>query len=126
MLIQVLVFSLVISSFAAATDAGEQQQGLPLPTSLPASCRVWRLELSLCAILSLPLLSLPPDNTAYGFFAVWSALLTIAYSVGGTLVLRRIEYRTPLAVGFMLGVGFVMVRAEQRPSLCGVLSEDSL
>lgn len=37
--------------------------------------------------------------------------MTIAYSVFGTFVLRRIDYRTPLAVGFLLGVGLMMVRA---------------
>lgn len=43
--------------------------------------------------------------------AVWVGLLAVGYSVGGTLVLRRIDYRTPLAVGFLLGVGVMMVRA---------------
>lgn len=37
-----------------------------------------------------------------------SSCTAVAYSAGGTLVLRRIDYRTPLAVGFLIGVGAVM------------------
>ena len=45
----------------------------------------------------------------YGFFAIWTVLCCIAYTVGGTFVLRNLEMRTPLAVGFMLGVGVTLV-----------------
>jgi len=49
------------------------------------------------------------DSKGYGFLAVWSMLMVLAYSAGGTLILRRLDYRTPLAVGFLIGVGAVMV-----------------
>ena len=35
-------------------------------------------------------------------------LLSLAFAAGGTLVLRRIDYRTPIAVGFLIGVSFMM------------------
>jgi hypothetical protein len=47
-------------------------------------------------------------SKGYGFTAVWSFLLATALSAGGTLVLRRIDYRTPLAVGFLIGVSALM------------------
>ncbi len=46
----------------------------------------------------------------YGFFAIWTVLCCYAYSAGGTMVLRNLSMRTPLAVGFMLGVGCVLVQ----------------
>ena len=53
----------------------------------------------------------PPlaESVTYGFFAIWTVLCCIAYTVGGTFVLRNLEMRTPLAVGFMLGVGVTLV-----------------
>jgi len=48
------------------------------------------------------------NSKGYGFLTVWSFLLTLALSGGGTLVVRRVEYRTPLAVGFLIGVTFMM------------------
>lgn len=35
--------------------------------------------------------------------------MVLAYSGGGTLILRRLDYRTPLAVGFLIGVGACMI-----------------
>lgn len=48
------------------------------------------------------------NSKAYGFLTVWSFLLTMVLSAGGTLVVRRVEYRTPLAVGFLIGVTVLM------------------
>mmetsp|Transcript_8380 Transcript_8380/g.7507 ORF Transcript_8380/g.7507 Transcript_8380/m.7507 type:complete len:185 (-) Transcript_8380:119-673(-) len=41
------------------------------------------------------------------FAAVWTALLLIAISVIGTVIMRR--FQTPLAIGYFLGVIFIMV-----------------
>jgi uncharacterized membrane protein len=41
-----------------------------------------------------------------GFAAIWTMLLIIGLSIGGTLVMRK--YQTPLAVGFFLGVCIMM------------------
>lgn len=46
------------------------------------------------------------DSGAVGFAAVWTMLLVIAMGVGGTFVLRK--FKTPLAVGFLLGVVIMM------------------
>jgi lysylphosphatidylglycerol synthetase-like protein (DUF2156 family) len=43
-----------------------------------------------------------------GFTAVWTALLLVLISVIGTVIMRR--YQTPLAIGFLLGIIFVMVQ----------------
>ena len=53
-------------------------------------------------------LSNPPHPTpqSLGFAAIWTVLLMIALTVGGTLVMRR--YQTPLAIGFFLGCVVVM------------------
>lgn len=47
------------------------------------------------------------DKSA-GFAAVWTALLLIVISVIGTVIMRR--YQTPLSIGFLLGIIFVMVQ----------------
>merc|ERR1719231_2116571 len=41
-----------------------------------------------------------------GFAAIWTMLLIIGLSIGGTLVMRK--FQTPLAVGFFLGVCVMM------------------
>ena len=46
---------------------------------------------------------LPPS---YEFLAVFDALLVLALSVGGTIVLRK--HRTPGALGFLVGVSLMM------------------
>ena len=73
------------------------------------------------------------ENIDFGFFIIWTMLLSLAYDIGGTAVLRnvrvprvpkldpsssprrcsfppQIQYRTPLAVGFVIGVGVMMVQ----------------
>jgi len=45
-------------------------------------------------------------SKSHGFAVIWSMLLVILLSVGGTLVMQR--FRTPLAVGFLLGVTVMM------------------
>ncbi|CAM9390155.1 unnamed protein product [Ectocarpus sp. 6 AP-2014] len=45
-------------------------------------------------------------SASLGFAAVWTVLLLIGLSVGGSLVMRK--YRTSLAVGFFLGVVIIM------------------
>merc|ERR1719253_624346 len=45
-------------------------------------------------------------NKSDGFAAIWTMLLIVALSVGGTMVMRK--YQTPLAVGFFLGVCVMM------------------
>lgn len=49
------------------------------------------------------------DSKAYGFFVIWNMLLLLAYTGGGTLILRRVPLRTPLAIGFMIGVSVMFV-----------------
>jgi len=46
-------------------------------------------------------------SKAYGFLVIWSTMITLALSAGGTMVLRRVDYRTHLAVGFLIGVSFM-------------------
>merc|ERR1719353_2467252 len=45
-------------------------------------------------------------NKSDGFAAIWTMLLIVALSIGGTMVMRK--YQTPLAVGFFLGVCVMM------------------
>jgi hypothetical protein len=45
-------------------------------------------------------------GTQYSFVAVWSGLLVLGFGIGGTLVLKK--YTTPLALGFMIGMSFMM------------------
>jgi hypothetical protein len=33
-------------------------------------------------------------SAPYGFLAIWSMMITLALSAGGTMVLRRVDYRT--------------------------------
>lgn len=46
------------------------------------------------------------DSGAVGFAGIWTMLLAIFLAVGGTFVLRR--FKTPLAVGFLLGIVVMM------------------
>lgn len=64
-----------------------------------------------CYVISAIAAAAGSSSKAYGFVVVWTALLGIGYSVGGTLILRKINYRTPLAVGFMVGVGVMFVNS---------------
>jgi len=58
-----------------------------------------------CYVICAFAAAVESSSKGYGFVAIWSMLVTLAFSAGGTLILRRLEYRTPLAVGFMIGVG---------------------
>lgn len=40
-------------------------------------------------------------DSANAFAVVWTSLLCLALSIGGTLVMRK--YQTPLAIGYLLG-----------------------
>ena len=42
-------------------------------------------------------------SQAYGFLVIWSMMLTLALAAAGTMVLRRPDYRTHLAVGALIG-----------------------
>nr|CCA25334.1 conserved hypothetical protein [Albugo laibachii Nc14] len=46
------------------------------------------------------------DSKSLGFAGIWTMILMIGLSVGGTLVMRK--YQTPLAVGFFIGVVIMM------------------
>ena len=45
-------------------------------------------------------------SSALGFAAIWTVILCVILSVGGTLVMRK--FQTSLAIGFFLGVVAVM------------------
>ncbi|CAM9096961.1 unnamed protein product [Heterosigma akashiwo] len=60
----------------------------------------------ICACVAASKISTEGSNTAIGFAGVYTVLLMILLSVGGTFVLRK--YKTPLAVGFFLGVVLMM------------------
>ena len=45
----------------------------------------------------------------YSFFAIWTNMLCCAYSVYGTIILRNLDKRTPIALGFLLGFGVALV-----------------
>ena len=45
-------------------------------------------------------------SAALGFAAIWTVILSVMLSVGGTLVMRK--FQTSLAIGFFLGVVAVM------------------
>lgn len=47
-------------------------------------------------------------GTAAAFSAVWTALLLFVISVVGTIIMRK--YQTALAIGFLLGIIFVMTQ----------------
>ncbi len=85
----------------------------PQPLSPPPQ-RLTRAHI-LCLPPALPISSpccpppLPSESVTYGFFAIWTVLCCFAYSGLGTLILRNLDHRTPLAVGFMLGAGVVIV-----------------
>jgi len=67
------------------------------------------LLLVFCYTISAFAAAVGSPSKAYGFMAIWNCLLLIGYSVGGTLILRNIAYRTPLAVGFLIGVGLMLI-----------------
>ena len=45
-------------------------------------------------------------SSALGFAAIWTVILCVILSIGGTLVMRK--FQTSLAIGFFLGVVAVM------------------
>lgn len=47
-------------------------------------------------------------SSAYGFSVVFEGLQVVAYSVGGTIVLKNAAYRSPLAIGFLIGLSFML------------------
>ena len=61
------------------------------------------------------------EHKSLGFAAVWTTLLLVALSVGGTMTLRR--YTTPLALGVFQGV--VIVMANQCLILFGIFVGES-
>jgi len=46
-------------------------------------------------------------SSAYGFSVVFEGLRVLAFCVGGSLVFKTAKYRTPLAIGFMIGLTFM-------------------
>mmetsp|Transcript_32103 Transcript_32103/g.42328 ORF Transcript_32103/g.42328 Transcript_32103/m.42328 type:complete len:169 (+) Transcript_32103:111-617(+) len=60
----------------------------------------------ICACVAASKISTEGTNGAIGFAGVWTVLLMICLSIGGTMVMRK--YKTPLAVGFFLGVVLMM------------------
>lgn len=61
------------------------------------------------------------DSGAVGFAGVWTMLLAIFLGVGGTFVLRK--FKTPLAVGFLLGV--VTLMCVNMLVLCALLDQET-
>jgi hypothetical protein len=61
------------------------------------------------------------EQKALAFAGVWTVLLCIAMSIGGTLVMRR--YQSPLAIGFFMGV--VVVMANQCLILTAIFGEEN-
>ena len=45
-------------------------------------------------------------DMANAFAVVWTSLLCLGLSIGGTLVMRK--YQTPLAIGYLLGTYFTL------------------
>ena len=45
-------------------------------------------------------------SSAYGFDIVFAGLKLAAFMVGGSLIFKTAMYRTPLAVGFLIGLTF--------------------
>ncbi|CAM9501467.1 unnamed protein product [Phaeothamnion confervicola] len=60
----------------------------------------------ICACAAAASQGAATSDTALGFAVVWTVLLMIVLSIGGSLVMRK--YRTALAVGFFLGVVVIM------------------
>lgn len=84
------------------------------PTPSPSRSTIWYNWLVIqgllfCLAISACAAAADSDSSAYGFFVVWTTMLAVAYSVFGTFVLRRVEWRTPLNVGVLLGVGVCMI-----------------
>lgn len=99
-------------------------------------CRSFELDWSSCGLPQICSFAaaVASENIDFGFFIIWTMLLSLAYDIGGTAVLRnvrvpftgsldranlesaplppppQIQYRTPLAVGFVIGVGVMMVQ----------------
>lgn len=48
------------------------------------------------------------NSDSFAFTLVWLALLSAGYSIAGTLLLRKMWAQTPLALGIMVGVTFMM------------------
>lgn len=71
-----------------------------------AGCKVARLAR---AVPSLPIAApVSAVSSAYGFSVVFEGLQVVAYSVGGTIVLKNAAYRSPLAIGFLIGLSFML------------------
>jgi len=63
---------------------------------------VFSLFISACAAAS------DADSKSFGFVTVWISLQTVAFSVFGTMALRKESLRTPLNVGFMICFAFAL------------------
>ena len=61
------------------------------------------------------------EQKSLGFAGIWTVLMMIVLTVGGTIVMRR--YQTPLAIGFFLGVLTIM--ANQCLILTAIFGADS-
>jgi hypothetical protein len=62
-----------------------------------------------CFVLSSWFAAAQSIVSQYGFVVVWVGLMLLAYAVGGSMILKRPAIRTPLAMGFLIGVSFMFV-----------------
>lgn len=49
------------------------------------------------------------DSKATSFIFIWNMLLLLAYGVGGTFLLRKVNMRTPLSLGFFIGASVLFM-----------------
>eukprot|EP01138_Halocafeteria_seosinensis_P008290 gb/GECG01008471.1/.p1 GENE.gb/GECG01008471.1/~~gb/GECG01008471.1/.p1 ORF type:complete len:190 (+),score=22.95 gb/GECG01008471.1/:1-570(+) len=61
-----------------------------------------------CFIISGFVAASDADSKSFSFAVVWLALIAAGYSIGGSLLLRKVGFQTPLALGMMIGVTFMM------------------
>lgn len=67
------------------------------------------LILVVCYVISSIAGAAGSESKAYGFLVIWNMLLLIAYAVGGTMIVRQPKYRSPLSVGFLIGVSLMNI-----------------
>lgn len=61
-----------------------------------------------CFIISGFVAASDSDSKSFSFAVVWLALIAAGYSIAGSLLLRKVGFQTPIALGMMIGVTFMM------------------
>lgn len=68
------------------------------------------LLLIICFVVSAFASAATSASSTFSFVVIWNALLLIGFSVWGTMVLRKMAWRTPVGVGAMIGISGMFIQ----------------